>query len=284
MDVSNSPDLSWWAVLMNGWPDSRPINITSVFRPPMGINRIIKLSYPFMPAVEPTSPHHLLAISSTPRHHFTVPHNPCTVPSFRCLLWVITQKELTVPCSWAAPASPGGTAMPFATFTTIQIVSSALYSSKTPNRACPLNCGFSLVNSIVLQKQNLWTYNFVNVSGHNLQSDCVNSKLQKKLLRILSQLRPRIRPQKRKMNHTLHRPGDPNIWNLWVVKECLKCFLAYKHMEQTLIPELKVLDGRKPAMLNLVCDQGGRAQHDFSLAWLEAAWYFNEGGHGTTGN
>jgi hypothetical protein len=27
------------------------------FRFPMGINRIIKLSYPFMPAVEPTSPH-----------------------------------------------------------------------------------------------------------------------------------------------------------------------------------------------------------------------------------
>jgi hypothetical protein len=32
------------------------------------------------------------------------------------------------------------------------------------------------------------------------------------------------------------------------------CFLAYKPMVQTLLPELKVLDGRKPAMLNLVCD------------------------------
>jgi hypothetical protein len=27
---------------------------------------------------------------------------------------------------------------------------------------------------------------------------------------------------------------------------------------------------------------GGRAQHDFSLAWLEAAWYCSESGHGTT--
>ncbi len=25
-------------------------------------------------------------------------------------------------------------------------------------------------------------------------------------------------------------------------------------------------------------NQGGRAQHDFSLAWLEAAWYFSESG------
>ncbi len=29
-------------------------------------------------------------------------------------------------------------------------------------------------------------------------------------------------------------------------------------------------------------DQGGRARTDFSLAWLEAAWYFSEGGHGPT--
>jgi hypothetical protein len=28
--------------------------------------------------------------------------------------------------------------------------------------------------------------------------------------------------------------------------------------------------------------QRGWAQHDFSLAWLEAARYFSEGGHGTT--
>ncbi len=28
----------------------------------------------------------------------------------------------------------------------------------------------------------------------------------------------------------------------------------------------------------------GRAQHDFSLAWLDAAWYFSEGGHGMTWN
>ncbi len=30
--------------------------------------------------------------------------------------------------------------------------------------------------------------------------------------------------------------------------------------------------------------QGGRTQHDFSLAWLEAAWYCSESGHGTTRN
>ncbi len=29
-------------------------------------------------------------------------------------------------------------------------------------------------------------------------------------------------------------------------------------------------------------DQGGRTQHDFSLAWLEAAWYSSGSGHGTT--
>jgi hypothetical protein len=28
--------------------------------------------------------------------------------------------------------------------------------------------------------------------------------------------------------------------------------------------------------------QGSRAQHDFSLAWLEAAWYSSESGHNTT--
>ncbi len=31
-------------------------------------------------------------------------------------------------------------------------------------------------------------------------------------------------------------------------------------------------------------DQGGRAQHDFSLAWLEAAWYSSRSGHGPTRN
>ncbi len=30
--------------------------------------------------------------------------------------------------------------------------------------------------------------------------------------------------------------------------------------------------------------QGGWAQHDFSLAYLQAAWYFSEGGHGMTRN
>ncbi len=30
--------------------------------------------------------------------------------------------------------------------------------------------------------------------------------------------------------------------------------------------------------------QGGRAQHDFSLAWLEAAWYSSGSGHGPTRN
>ncbi len=30
--------------------------------------------------------------------------------------------------------------------------------------------------------------------------------------------------------------------------------------------------------------QGGRAQHDFSLAWLEATWYSSGSGHGTTRN
>ncbi len=34
----------------------------------------------------------------------------------------------------------------------------------------------------------------------------------------------------------------------------------------------------------LCIGQGGWAQHDFSLAWLEAARYFSEGGHGTTRN
>ncbi len=44
------------------------------FRHPMGINRIIKLSYPFMPAVEPTSPHYASFSHLTYlKHHFTVP-------------------------------------------------------------------------------------------------------------------------------------------------------------------------------------------------------------------
>ncbi len=38
-------------------------------------------------------------------------------------------------------------------------------------------------------------------------------------------------------------------------------------------------------LCSMVClKQEGRAQHDFSLAWLEATWYSSGSGHGTTGN
>ncbi len=49
------------------------------------------------------------------------------------------------------------------------------------------------------QKPNSWTYNFVEVSVHNLESSQTSRRgdcefQEEKLLRLLSQLRPRIRP------------------------------------------------------------------------------------------
>ncbi len=39
----------------------------------------------------------------------------------------------------------------------------------------------------------------------------------------------------------------------------------------------------KVTNIQLLMSNGGRAQHDFSLAWLEAVRYVREGGHGMTG-
>ncbi len=39
-----------------------------------------------------------------------------------------------------------------------------------------------------------------------------------------------------------------------------------------------------PSPASECAPQGGRAQHDFSLAWLEAAWYSSGSGHGPTWN
>jgi hypothetical protein len=48
-------------------------------------------------------------------------------------------------------------------------------------------------------------------------------------------------------------------------------------------PIVRILRITKYIRIYLEClSQGGRARTDFSLAWLEAAWYFSEGGHGPT--
>ena len=119
------------------------------FRPPVGINHIIKLSYPFMPAALPISPFF---------SHLTLPQAPLCLPP----------QSLYVPVD--LPASYEYYCNLHRNMQIYSIVSPAPRSSKTPVRACLLNCGFSLVNSIGLLKQNLWTYNFVEVSGHNLES------------------------------------------------------------------------------------------------------------------
>ncbi len=53
---------------------------------------------------------------------------------------------------------------------------------------------------------------------------------------------------------------------------------------KTVYPLPKLRDMYTALQIHETYTQGGRAQLDFSLAWLEAAWYFSEGGHSTTQN
>jgi hypothetical protein len=57
--------------------------------------------------------------------------------------------------------------------------------------------------------------------------------------------------------------------------DTIPLFLLYPYMYSVVPTDTLLI-----AWISFSLFQGGRARTDFSLAWLEAAWYFSEGGHG----
>ncbi len=63
---------------------------------------------------------------------------------------------------------------------------------------------------------------------------------------------------------------------------CRNCFIC-RPSESTVPEDVGMIEPRTVASKGAGhSDPWGRAQHDFSLAWLEATWYSSGSGHGTT--